>query len=223
MTGANAGIVGANRGAMRAEWFGRQLLPALAGLWLFLAGGCTTLLYPSGPANPAAWQNRLPRLQNLDDWRLHGRIGVVTPGNGGSANVSWVQQGEEMSLSFSGPFGLGAVSLWGTPSEMYLRDSQGHVQTTVTPETALERRLGWPIPVASLRYWVTGQPAPGSPYQLRLDSRGLVIQLQQQGWTVAYEAYAPAAGLLLPVRLAASRPGGHIKLVVNDWKLPPTP
>lgn len=188
---------------------------------LSLAAGCATVVRPTGPANEAAWRERLANLERLDDWRLAGRIGVITLRRGGSASLNWSEQGTAMTLSFSGPFGLGAVELSGTPEQMRIRDSKGHEWTTDTPETALERALGWPVPVASLRYWVVGRPAPDVPYRLQLGARGLVMSLEQQGWTVRYEAYSPVRGLLMPIRLAASRVGGHIKLIVSQWWLPP--
>ncbi len=188
---------------------------------LTLAAGCATIVRPTGPANEAAWRQRLASLDQLDNWRLEGRIGVVTPHRGGSASLDWREQGATMTLSFSGPFGIGAVKLTGTPEQMLIRDSKGREWTTDTPDVALERTLGWPVPVASLRYWIVGRPAPGTPYRLQLGARGLVMSLEQQGWTVRYQAYSPVHGLLLPIRLAASRAGGHIKLIVSAWQLPP--
>lgn len=195
---------------------------AVAGACLALAllAGCQTIVEPSGPGDRAAWQERLAALETLQDWRLEGRIGVATERRGGSATLAWRQQGETMSLTFSGPFGVSAVRLSGTPNEMRVRDSKGREWVTDSPETALERSLGWPIPLASLRYWVTGRPAPGAPYRLQLSRRGLVVRLEQQGWTVRYEQYVQSGGFLLPLRLAASRPGGHVKLIVSQWTLP---
>lgn len=188
---------------------------------LALLAGCQSIVQPSGPADEAAWQSRLAGLETLDDWRLEGRIGVVTPRRGGSATLAWRQQGETLSLTFSGPFGMGAVRLQGTPERMEVRDSKGHEWVTDDPQSALERSLGWPVPVSSLRYWVTGRPAPGFPYRLQLSHRGLVVQLQQEGWTVRYDAYTQSGGYLLPLRLAASREGGHVKLIVSQWSLNP--
>lgn len=190
---------------------------------LALAAGCTTMVRPSGPANEAAWQERLANLRRLDNWRLEGRIGVVTPHRGGSASLNWREQGGSMALTFSGPFGIGTVKLTGTPEQMLIRNSKGQEWTTDEPDTALERALGWPVPLASLRYWVVGRPAPGVPYRLQLGSRGLVMSLQQQGWTVRYETYSPVHGLLLPTRLAANRSGGRVKLIVSTWRLPTPP
>lgn len=190
---------------------------------LALLAGCATVVQPGGPPNEGAWQARLARLGAVTDWRLAGRIGVVTPERGGSASLDWAERGASMRLTFSGPFGLGAVRLWGDPAEIHVRDSKGREWVSDAPEDALARSLGWPLPVASLRYWVLGRPAPGSPYRLQLGNRGLLVRLEQQGWTVRYQAYRNARGLLLPERLAASRAGTRIKLIVSRWTLPPAP
>lgn len=182
-------------------------------------GGCTTLVRPEGAADRAAWHKRLYELKQLRDWHLEGRIGVVTPHRGGSAGFDWRERGRHMTLSFSGPFGVGGVKLSGTPERFVIRDSDGHKRVTDRPSRALARSLGWPVPVASLRYWVTGRPAPGTPYTLHLDARGLITRLEQQGWTVRYSAYMRVRGVLLPARLKASRPDGHVKLIVSEWTL----
>ena len=192
-------------------------LVALAALALL--AGCATIVHPGGSPDQAAWQTRLARLKQLSDWHLEGRIGVVTPRRGGSASFNWTEHGERMRLGFSGPFGLGAVRLWGDPKEIHVRDSKGRQWTTDEPDLALERALGWPLPIASLRYWVLGRPAPGADYRVQLGKRGLVSRIEQQGWTVRYETYRNAHGLLLPQRLAASRSGTRIKLVVSGWTL----
>jgi outer membrane lipoprotein LolB len=189
----------------------------------FVLGGCTTLVRPKGAANQAAWQKRLAQLKKLHAWHLDGRIGVVTPQHGGSASFNWHEKGRYMTLGFSGPFGIGGVKLSGTPDRIVIRDSKGNERVTDRPAQALAQSVGWPVPVASLRYWVTGRPAPGSPYKLHLDASGLVTGLVQQGWTVRYSAYMRVDDLLLPARLAASREGTHVKLIASGWSLPDTP
>lgn len=196
------------------------LAVALAALIL---GGCTTLVRPHGTGNRAAWHKRQLRLQHLHHWHLEGRIGVVTPHNGGSASFDWRQRGRHMVLTFSGPFGIGGVRLEGNAHRFVVHNSKGQQWVTYNPSQALARTLGWPIPVASLRYWVTGRPAPFAPYQLQVDAQGLVTRLEQQGWTVTYSAYTPVDGLLLPARLVASRPHGHVKLIVSGWDLKAQP
>lgn len=181
--------------------------------------GCQTLVRPQGAADQAAWQARRTRLAQLHRWHLEGRIGVVARHEGGSASFDWRQDGPHMRLFFAGPFGVGAVSLTGSAERFVIRNSEGQRWVTDTPSQALAQALGWPVPIASLRYWVTGRPAPDAPYRLQVDARGLVTCLRQQGWTVQYSAYTRVDGLLLPVRLVARRGGGHVKLIVRQWHL----
>ncbi|MGA7965901.1 MAG: lipoprotein insertase outer membrane protein LolB [Gammaproteobacteria bacterium] len=184
-----------------------------------LLAGCASIVHPGGVPNQAAWQARETRLARLDHWHLEGRIGVTTPQRGGSASFDWQQNGMRMTLLFSGPFGLGAVKLWGTANEMHVKDAKGHTWVSYAPRQALESTLGWPLPVGSLRYWVLGLPAPGADHALRIGSHGLLRGLQQQGWSVHYEAYLRQAGLLLPQRLLITRGATRIKLLVSQWTL----
>lgn len=190
-------------------------------LLLALSAGCTTLVRPTGPPNRVVWQVRLAHLEKLQNWRLEGRIGVATPNRGGSANVNWRQRGAQWSLTFSGPFGLGAVRLWGNSSVLHMRNSRGREWLTEHPEAALERSLGWPVPVSSLRYWIIGRPAPGASRKIQLGAQGLVRRIEQRGWTVRYEGYGRVGGFLLPDSIIATRPGVRIKLIVSRWRLEP--
>ncbi|MGH8128024.1 MAG: lipoprotein insertase outer membrane protein LolB [Gammaproteobacteria bacterium] len=188
-----------------------------------LLAGCASIVQPGGAPNQVAWQAREVRLTQLDRWHLEGRIGVTTPQRGGSASLDWQQNGKHMTLLFSGPFGLGAVKLWGTASEMHVKDAKGHTWVSYTPQQALESTLGWPLPVGSLRYWVLGLPAPGADHNLQIGANGLLLGLQQQGWSVHYEAYLHQAGLLLPQRLLIARGATRIKLLVSQWTFETTP
>lgn len=192
--------------------------------WLVLAAagllaGCASIVHPGGTPDQAAWQARETRLARLDQWQLEGRIGVSTPQRGGSASLDWRQQGEQMTLLFSGPFGLGAVKLWGTASEIHVKDAKGHSWISYDPQQALVSTLGWPLPVGSLRYWVLGLPAPAVDHTLDIGARGLLSGLRQQGWSVRYEAYLRQGGLLLPQRLLLVRGATRIKLIVSSWAL----
>lgn len=196
--------------------------------WLALAAvgllaGCASIVRPGGPPDRAAWQAHRGRLARIDRWHLQGRIGVATPRHGGSASFDWQQQDERMTLLFSGPFGMGAVKLWGTASEMHVKDSKGRTWVSYDPRQALVSTLGWPLPVGSLRFWVLGLPAPGSDNTLDIGSRGLLRGLRQQGWSVSYEDYLKHAGLLLPQRLLIARGRTRIKLIVSSWVLGSAP
>lgn len=184
-----------------------------------LMAGCATIVHPGGTPDQAAWQAHRQRLAGIDHWHMQGRIGVTTPQRGGSASLDWREAGGTMTLLLSGPFGLGAVRLQGTAQAMHVRDSKGHSWVSYTPEQALESSLGWPLPIASLRYWILGLPAPGFDYKVDVGSRGLPTRLAQQGWNVDYAAFKRSGGLFLPQDLLVTRGATRIKLIVSDWSL----
>lgn len=194
----------------------RAALVAVVATAVLLAG-CATIVRPGGAPDRAAWQAREQRLSGLDDWYLAGRVGVDAPHHSGSASLDWCQRGAYMKLLFSGPFGLGAVKLWGTARTLYVRNAKGQTWVSDAPQQALVSALGWPLPVASLRYWVLGLPAPVSGAALQIGSRGLLRDLQQQGWHVHYQTYLLQAGFLLPQRLLLTRGATRIKLLVSRW------
>lgn len=181
--------------------------------------GCAATLIPVGPPNQVAWSAHLRKLRQLRQWQFSGRIGVVAGQHGGSANINWYQDAARLQLSLSGPFGLGQVQLSGTPSRIVLRNSKGQSWITRRPDLALERSLGWPVPLANLRYWIIGRPAPTSTYRIRLGSHGLVRMLQQGLWTVRYGAYVRMHGLWLPRTITATEKHVRVRLLIGHWTL----
>ena len=80
------------------------------------------------------------------------------------------------------------------------------------------------LPLAQLRYWMLGVPAPvggglgSSPVQM---ATGPVPGFVQDGWVVTLDESRVVGAWRLPVKLSATTSGVRIKLVVDDWQLPP--
>ena len=88
------------------------------------------------------------------------------------------------------------------------------VQTWATP--------WWPVPLAAFRYWMLGVPAPDrvGPSQR---ATGSTPGFTQGGWVVTYEGFQPAGPWSLPARLTATTGDARVRIVVDDWQLPPNP
>ena len=87
-----------------------------------------------------------------------------------------------------------------------------------SPEALLEREAGWSVPLAGLRYWIVGAPAPdGAVSTLELDGQGRLARLEQAGWTVIYERYGALDGLALPGRIRFSNESVEATVVVRRW------
>ncbi len=183
---------------------------------LLLAGavaGCATVRSP-GPA-PGGFE-------------LRGKMGIVRGDESYSARFLWRQDGSDFSIDLWGPLGQGRVLLTGRRDFLELRDGDGTVVSSGTPESVMQRHLGWSLPLAVLPEWVRGRPAPSpAASALTWDTAGQLSGFTQLGWQVELARYAQhsdsggAGGspLLLPHRVTASQGSYRVRLAVSDWRI----
>ncbi|MES1943338.1 outer membrane lipoprotein LolB [Salinisphaera sp. PC39] len=186
---------------------------------LLVLGGCAIMRAPEpgapGVADPEAWRERQQDLAGFDHWSLQGRAatGKVL---GWSGNLSWRQRGESFDVRLSGPLGAGGFRARGEPGlvRIYTEDETYY---TNDPEALVEEIVGWRFPLTGLRYWAIGLPAPGMPGRVAVDGDGLLTDLWQAGWRLAYTDYREAGGLTLPRRIVLDNGDNTIKLVIDRW------
>jgi outer membrane lipoprotein LolB len=77
-----------------------------------------------------------------------------------------------------------------------------HTEQGPDPDALSQQMLGWTLPVSGIGDWIEGRPAAGRPYQLDPGDGG-AAGLQQDGWTIRFEARDPDGRLR---RLDMSRP-----------------
>lgn len=167
------------------------------------------------------WAARSAALQDLSDWRMTGRVAVAVDGEGASGNLDWHQAGGVSDLWISGPFGAGALRVTLGPQGMRLEDAAGAWVEGEQAEALLADRLGTEVPVASLRHWVLGAPAPGVPFRALAVAGGASPAFEQSGWLVSVDRWQVVSGSRLPARLTATQAGARIKLAVSHWDLAP--
>lgn len=192
----------------------RSLL--MFGVLLLLAACATTRQTPTPVAIPATtWDDRVAALQALEQWSYAGRVAVAVGTQGWQASLDWRQQGPVTEAHLAGPLGVGATVLKLTPEGLSVNGGQSGAEALVQ----LQDRLGFDLPLAMLRYWVLGVPAPGEPSALVQNSAGRAQELQQAGWTIAYDRYLPVGGDVLPTRLALTRDTVRVRIIVDHWDL----
>lgn len=193
-------------------------LRALFGLLatsLLVTGCATTGVAPA----PAA---RIADPDALTQWTAKGRIALVVQGEGGSGSFIWQQRSERTELSVRGPFGAGGVQVTTDGETLELADGSGQPLDGAAARAELERRLGIALPLAELRYWLLGVPAPpgsGGPVE-RPAGVPTAPGFTQRGWTLSYDALGAHAGWQLPSRLTATTGGTRVRIIVDDWMLP---
>jgi outer membrane lipoprotein LolB len=196
--------------ALRASAAGLVVLLGLA--------GCRTL--PPATAVSVPWEVRRPALQALQHFAVKGRVAVATGSNGFNANLRWTQDADTAHLTLEGPLGIGAVQVNSTGGSLEVINSHGEHIGDDLARAELRAKLGFDVPLTSLRYWILGVPAPGSPAQEVLDvAQQRLESLTQDGWHVTYGGYVDAHAQTLPARVTLEREAVRVRLVVDDWQL----
>ncbi|MBS0395594.1 MAG: outer membrane lipoprotein LolB, partial [Proteobacteria bacterium] len=172
-------------------------------------GGCRALpVAPIGPPDDAG----RAALAALPAWHATGRVAVRAGAEGFSASFDWREAGGHGELGVHGPFGAGGVRLERSAERIVIESAGAPPLAIAAPFEALEpqlvARLGFPLPLEPLRFWVLGVPAPGLP----VDGGG--SEFRQAGWQVSVGAFVAVAGAPapLPARLTLAREGTRIRV-----------
>jgi outer membrane lipoprotein LolB len=188
--------------------FGNLLLGAM-----LLMSACAT-----GPTVPAAVESvsgGACSICALEVWTLDGRVAVQTGQEGWNANLHWEHDRLQDRVRIFGPFSQGAVSVVLQGNLIYINEGNGNTELSHDPDSALRERVGFPVPLRSLRYWLLGVPAQKteSDAAAAVAGDGFV----QQGWTLSYSGAYRADGFTVPARMVANSEHARLKLVVDSW------
>lgn len=168
------------------------------------------------------WETRSTQLQNIDRFLMQARgsYGRLMPVK---ADLRWQQNADgSFELRVSGPFGIGASTISGTPDNVEVRTRSGTYKSN-NPEQWIQDKMGWTLPLAGLRFWILGMPSPHSDADVELDREGRVLLLEQDGWTLNYSEYQKAGAYQLPRKFEVSNSDVRLKVVVDSWTDLPTP
>lgn len=169
-----------------------------------------------GPGADAPWPEQRAALEKLDAYSLTGRVAVVAKGEGFSGSLRYQQQPQRSDLALDGPMGMGGVRVALDGEVLSIDTSGGDHLDGGAARAELEKRLGFSLPLAELRWWLLGVPAPGE--STVAEANGAISVIEQAGWRISIDARAPALGFSLPQRLTATRDGARMKLLVDRWQ-----
>jgi outer membrane lipoprotein LolB len=150
----------------------------------------------SAPTTPSL-PGRAVDPSRVAEWVASGRLAVAVGREGGSGSFTWRQHAAVTDLQVRGPLGAGALQI------------------------VVDGDSGADLPLAELRYWVLGLAAPGSQSHVEQRAQSPLRIIEQAGWNVSYQQFRAAAGWLVPARLTASSGSASIRIIVDDWDLPP--
>jgi outer membrane lipoprotein LolB len=177
-----------------------------------LLSACVTLRdHAAMPrALPSNWDDRRGELQALTRFDLQGRLAVASGEQGFSAALRWSQRSDRAHLEVDGPLGVGGLRV----------DLERGRLPDEAVRAELEQRLGFALPLESLRYWMLGVPDPARAAEERRDADSPTLAaLTQDGWTVLYTRYARVADgdYELPQRIEVTRESVRVRLLIERW------
>jgi outer membrane lipoprotein LolB len=191
--------------------------------WLLLLslGACSgvTVKERESP-NVTAYQQRAAQIAGFSEWGLAGRISLDDGDEGGSGKLSWSVVQDIAELNFHAAMGRGAWNLKIGPALAVLTEANGEMQSAASVNALIQQRIGWPIPVDALQWWVRGLSAPGATDRRVIDSEGLLVHLDQFGWSVEFSRYGDSSGIAMPKKLNATMGEYRVKLAIGRWQIP---
>ncbi|MEO1082541.1 MAG: lipoprotein insertase outer membrane protein LolB [Pseudomonadota bacterium] len=155
-----------------------------------------------------------------DSWIARGKVAYRLPGDGGSANLLWRQDGGQSELRLSGPLGAGSTEIRNDGALISVRRDGIERRYPADAAPWLPDGQLLPIPVASLRYWLRGVPDPDAAEAAVDFGDGLAASLTQSAWTVRFEAYHQERVPPLPSRLRIEAPDAALvlRVLIRDWE-----
>ncbi|MDP3087031.1 MAG: lipoprotein insertase outer membrane protein LolB [Methylotenera sp.] len=176
---------------------------------------------PSKPieneVSQASYQQHLQNLAVIDQFKLKGRIGVQSNGEGFSGSLNWQHNNLNDDISLYSPFGGQVASIKKTAGKVTLEDEKGNSVSASDAETLTQTVLGWKLPLAGLADWVLGRPANGEVQSLTLNEYGYLTSLKQDEWDIEYQNYSNQNGHFLPNKILLKSKKVNLKLLIEQW------
>lgn len=186
-------------------------------LALIALAGCQSLTRPATSA-AGTWEERKTQLQAAAKWRFEGRFAVSGVESGGSGGIRWKQQDARSDVSVFGPLGAGGFEIEVDGDRIVVRTSRGEALDGDAARSLIEDRLGVPLPLEAMRYWLLGVAAPGADASESLGQNHRLASLSQLGWDVSFAEYQSVGGDVLPARVDARHDGVKVKLRISRWQ-----
>ena len=181
-----------------------------------LLSGCRTV--PGPPAHSESWEVRRAALQGRAHFQIKGRVAVAAGQDGFSATLHWVQDGPQSQIDLDGPLGVGGMRVTSDGSTLSLINAHGERLDSEAARAELRTRLGFDVPLSSLRYWILGVPDPATPAPEGLDVDRRLASLQQNDWQIEFADYVAVKGEWLPGRMTLRRAEVRVRLIVDHWE-----
>jgi outer membrane lipoprotein LolB len=156
---------------------------------------------------------------SISAFSLNGRVAVKFDDRGYTASLRWRHSATRDSLRLLSPLGSVVGVIEADSDGVTLTTGDKKVYRSNDVQSLTREVLGWDLPLAGLRYWVTGRADPGAPVQAQSrDGNERLKSLMQNDWHIAYVEYFGDSAM--PARLSLAYDRLNLRLIVERWELP---
>ncbi len=150
---------------------------------------------------------------------MSGRLAVHTQARAFSSTVRWTQRAGQDEIWLSTPLGQSVAHLMADSSGATLTTAESKQYRAASVDSLTQSALGWRLPVAPLRYWLHGSPAPWLPQSATdYDAQHRLLQLTQGEWRITFRYAAAETERVTPTRLDVSDGTVELKLVIDTFE-----
>lgn len=152
-------------------------------------------------------------------YEIAGRLSASHGADSFAATFHWSHSADRDQMDLGSPLGQTLARLTGDTSGVALQTPDGRVETASDWPTLTSRGLGWALPIEGLAFWIQGAPRKDAPFTAEAAADGALSVLRQDGWTIAYQAFAnDASGAPRPARMTLEYPGIELRIVIDAWQ-----
>ncbi len=165
-----------------------------------------------------SWQEQVSRLQKLTGWRVRGKISLWRDGEDFRAPFIWEYRSGHSQIYLLDAFGWprGRIE-WSADGAGYFSQSGKRRRFASIHDFSL-RQFGVDLPLAAIRYWMTGVPRVRDEIKnLHFSSAKGITDFEQSGWHVQYLARQDVKGYSLPAKMRVEKQNAGVLFLISGW------
>ena len=187
------------------------------GLMALALVGCAALPPPlTETEQEQLWQAHAAQVAQLQNWDLHGRIGLQWGERSLQGRLQWRQRGSKFEVVVAGPFSSHRMRMTGDFVGGQITLHQNDRQVVGPIEQVTEQVLGVALPLAMLADLVRGVPQVAAG-QRTLDGKGYARQANTDGWQIDYHGYTCCEPPALPERVSFNHESMRGAIAIRSW------
>jgi len=199
-------------------------LVMLAVCIIALSGCSTTSPRAVQPILKQTTQQRISELQNLQQWKIKGKIAFFEKETRNSFTLNWqVNEHKEMQkLNLTHYLGINVLQLDSMANNHKIQ-VDGKTYYGQDLERLIYSITGLTLPTQALTFWLKGMPFQETDsinyHKITQLPQTLSSYYNNELWQVRYASYQQIDGYNLATKFSIKNDDLSIKIVINDWSI----